>query len=287
MCTNYNPAAPAFTNKEVMMQYHGAVSGRLTEDHSHGIECDPEKNAGTAVKYVRGQPVVNGQDLKTFDLGTFQLAQVNVPAAFLNQQVGELWVEYTVRLQKPRLYSSLGANIAEYRVVSQTPTLAFPFGSSPLFMQQNMLNIEFAYLNTSTGNTGWKLTFPDWFTGVVEIQVYMEGSGLPVTSPSLVSIAGNVSSWNDLYGVNGGSGTSPSNQNGLYTAGNVAFVGRWSVQPTVGGVDQVITFPWVFATGSFTQCQLIVRAVNPSFGQTSTNPVPFYVNASGVITSIV
>ena len=53
MATNYNPDAVNFVSKEAMMQYHGAVSGRVTEDLTHGVECDPALNAGTATKYVR------------------------------------------------------------------------------------------------------------------------------------------------------------------------------------------------------------------------------------------
>ena len=87
MATNYNPVAPIFSNKETMMQYHGAQSGRIVEDHVHGVECDPSTNAGSPQKYVRTNPVILGQDPKTFDLGTFQLAQVNIPEAFYNQQI--------------------------------------------------------------------------------------------------------------------------------------------------------------------------------------------------------
>lgn len=115
MATNYNPTVGNFANKETMMQYHGANSGRLVEDHTHGVECDPSKNAGTGQKYTRVTPVVAGQDLKSFDLGRFQIAQVNTPAAFNNQQIGELWVTYTVKLTKPRLFTSIGAVIPESR----------------------------------------------------------------------------------------------------------------------------------------------------------------------------
>jgi len=70
MATNYNVMAPPFVDKEQMIQYHGGVSGRMTENLIHGVECDPAKTSGAPQKYVRtGLPI--NQDLKTYDLGCF------------------------------------------------------------------------------------------------------------------------------------------------------------------------------------------------------------------------
>ncbi len=96
MATNYNASAQPFSDKESMIQYHGGISRRMTEKLVHGVECDPKKSSGSEGKYTRvGLPV--GQDLKTYDLGLFQIAFQNVPSAFFYQQVGELWVSYTER----------------------------------------------------------------------------------------------------------------------------------------------------------------------------------------------
>lgn len=111
MCTNYNPDAPNFANKEVMMQYHGACSGRVTENLTHGVEADPSLNAGSAIRYVRTSKPVS-QSLKDFDLGKFQLVTVNLPEAYTNTQIGELWCYYTVELHKPRLFTSVYKNLA-------------------------------------------------------------------------------------------------------------------------------------------------------------------------------
>ena len=107
MATNYNPDAPDFVSKEVMMQYHGANSGRVTDDMAHGVECEPTKNAGSAIRFTRSNVPQGNQSLKDFDLGKFQWAVVNIPDGFVNQQIGELWVHYSVKVSKPRLYSGV------------------------------------------------------------------------------------------------------------------------------------------------------------------------------------
>jgi hypothetical protein len=120
MATNYNPDAPEFQTKEAMMQYHGACSGRLTDGLIHGVECDPTKNAGTAAKYTRSFALTNNESKKDFDLGKFQFAVINAPSAFFQQQIGELWCTYTVRLQKPRLNVAIYRNLPIDRTISQT-----------------------------------------------------------------------------------------------------------------------------------------------------------------------
>ena len=122
-----------------MMNYHGAMSGRLTEDHIHGVECEPFANQGTPTKYVRSLPLAGStQSLSNYDWGNFQIAFVNTPAAFFNQQIGELWVSYTVKLSKPKLYASLANNSLEFRAVSNGGESGIiPMGTSPLTMVKN------------------------------------------------------------------------------------------------------------------------------------------------------
>ena len=288
MATNYNATAPNFTSKETMMQYHGANSGRVVDDHTHGIECDPSKNAGAAQKYVRFLPVQVGQDLKTFDLGKFQLGQVNLPSAFFNQQIGELWVSYTVKLTKPRLVTSLLGNATETRFVSNGgETNLLPFGTSVLTMQQNAINIAL-----TTGSGFFTITFPDFTTGVFDIQLFIEGSlSLPTSDMSLTT-NGNVVAYNDLLGSNGNgsSGDTPTYfANSIVSAATAArqyiLICRVAVQPATAGVDNQVTFvipPGL--TGTVTQTQLIVRMTNPSLAQSPGLVVPAYINSSGVVT---
>lgn len=289
MATNYNAASPKFTNKETMMQYHGANSGRVTEHHCHGVECDPAKNAGAPQKYTRVNPVQSGQDLKSFDLGTFQLAQVNLPSTFFNQQIGELWVTYTVKLTKPRVMAAMAGNVAEYRVTSTpgTETLANPL-ASPLFMQQSVIPMGFAQYNDGSAaasglTTGqFKLTFPDFATGLYEIQIFVEGSGLTWTLLNTL-FGGQITLWSDMYGWGSTSSDSPSYYISQTGGGSGIFITRVFVQPSVGGTDNTCTVNMVASAGTINQVQVVVRQCNPTLAQSNSINVPLYVNASGTV----
>lgn len=298
MATNYNPTAPPFSNKETMMQYHGANSCRVVDDCSHGVECDPAKNAGTAQKYIRSNPVVVGQDPKTFDLGLFQLAQANLPTAFQNQQIGELWVTYKVVLTKPRLFSSIGSTIPENRYILSTNTTFTELGtvgtSRLLSMQQNVL------LGQLTGVTsGFRFTFPDFCTGRFELQIYMEVASLSVNPASTVTTPanGNVTLLTTSFGTGGvSSGDAPTTgfditvqstgTTGVSVAGVVCRILQVDVQPVTQGVDNYVQVTWPsVSSATIEQAYVVLRMINASSSQSATNPVPIYINNLGQVTA--
>lgn len=316
MATNYNATAQPFANKETMMQYHGANSGRVVDDHSHGVECDPTKNAMTAQKFIRTGNALPGQDLKLYDLGFFQLSQVNIPSAFYNQQIGELWVTYTVRLDKPRLYTSLGGMQLESRWV-QNPTFAWtappstdlanivlvsalgnPNNSGFYSMAANSTNVVISQVSTTAtatsgtgqgGQTVVRFTFPDSCTGTYEIQLIIEGQQLG-TNPnmwSLVdSLAGSVTPFSDMYAYGSQSADTPSWNCVCSGTTRVVLLGRYTVSPVVAGVDNTVT--WTINTApssanAINQVQWVVRQVSPFYAQNRSVPQPTYVNSAGVV----
>ena len=98
--TQYNPGNGLFTSKQKMENYEYAQSHKVTDHGQHGIECDPDKRSGSASEYVRTGPVPFGQDVKTYDLGLYQLAVAN---SGVSMNLGELWVHYTVKLKKTKI----------------------------------------------------------------------------------------------------------------------------------------------------------------------------------------
>lgn len=128
MATQYNPTEAPFQTKEEMMLYQGAMSCKTTENMLHGVECDPSKNAGSAVKLIRFGGVGLTEDLKNFDLGTLNLAVINCPSTYTGQILGELWVSYTVRLRKPRLAAALAYGIPRSVFVCKGASALVPFG---------------------------------------------------------------------------------------------------------------------------------------------------------------
>ena len=96
MATQYNAGEEPFSDKESMMQYDGSMSSKVIDGLISGVECDPAQMSGSYGKFTRAGPPPPGQDIKTYDLGTFNVAGTNIPAAYENQSLGELWVSYTI-----------------------------------------------------------------------------------------------------------------------------------------------------------------------------------------------
>jgi len=141
MVTDYNPSHAPFSDKEQMMQYHGGQSDRVTALSIHGVECDPSKSSNMR-RYTRVNPVVPGQDVKNFDVGLFQIGINNIPNAFYNQQLGELWVYYKVMLHVPKLGSARGNSIQQDIFVSDAPYGAGASGMSSLFVPLNTVKAQ-------------------------------------------------------------------------------------------------------------------------------------------------
>lgn len=352
MATNYNANAPNFTNKEVMMQYHGSNSGRVVEDHTHGVECDPDKNAGSAQKFTRVGPVAANQDLKTYDLGTFQLGQVNLPTAFRNQQIGELWVTYTVKLTKPRLFAALGGLGQEFRLTAsiadvnnsipgtQTTAGSGPLGAlagtyvqngpsqnnvtnpwsglvanaalypgagttwkeitgttAVLTMQQSAIPIRVEQSSQQSGNNinqpivnAIRITFPDFVTGVYEIQMFMEGTDLALNSSNVIG-SGSVTPYRDLTPTRQSSTAASFWQNVVQGSTYSVWIIRVRVAPITAGDDNqlILVTQWSINnpqgtfTGQTCNTQLIVRQVNPFLGRNTATPLPYYLNSAGTI----
>jgi len=104
IATQYNANDAPFANKQEMMEYAGAVSSKVSTGIIAGVECDPAQLSGPPGKYTRSGPTPPGEDIKTYDLGTLNIATSNTPEQFNNQAIGELWVSYTVELRKPKFF---------------------------------------------------------------------------------------------------------------------------------------------------------------------------------------
>lgn len=234
MATNYKADALPFSNKDEMIQYHGGVSGRLTEPLVHGVECDPDKVAGSQQKFVRTRPVGNS-DIKSYDIGTLNLAFQNTPIDFLNKQVGELWVYYKVKLAKPKLFASLGNGITQARfLVTDESSLLFANPASTLKAQNNSLQVLIGpsiytpgvgpyqsvtptkeLANQQSTSSGFEVTFPASLSGVYEITFRGEfAGGASFGNDSayvLFATNSNIKPWFDMFcstvdGLGGGVG---------------------------------------------------------------------------------
>ena len=165
MCTNYNASAVTFPNKVQMMEYDSAQSARQDRNQSHGVECDPKKSSGFEILYVRQETPPAGQDIKTYDLGNFQLATSSVMGSGATGttypvQVGELWVTYNVTLRKPKLSLGVlmdsakrGANLlaASNQIIFHNMVMS-PTRSLYGFMDQTGNTIKYTFPTGTVGN---------------------------------------------------------------------------------------------------------------------------------------
>jgi len=186
LVTNYNAASREFDDKNTMMQYDGSQSCRSTQHARHGVECDPSKISGASGHYVRVGPKPK-QDIGNYDHGTFQLATVGMPSEFDNAPIGELWVYYTIKLRKPRLFSGRGLNISRDVVVfNQQPTISDAGATIGLKIAKhasNSLGCDVTLLSShnldatssSTDAGMMQISFPDHFSGNVEVTLTMCG----------------------------------------------------------------------------------------------------------------
>jgi len=292
--TNYNASQPLFTDKPSMAAYYGSVSGKTTDDQTHGVECDPAKLSGSAGQYVRTNPVLIGEDLKMYDHGTFQLATHNIPGTpgsatnpgLLNGTLGELYVYYKVHLRKPKFLTGRGLAITRALFVSGgSESATLPYGTNDALLrgQQNNLNVK-VELSANTQ----KFTFPAYFSGALEIKLYAESTA--TLSGNLINaraVGGNVKLIADIYAASDVAGDTPlAYTQAVTTVGAVGII-HINVQPATNATDNTLTITSALATtGALTQGMVDICEYNTSFNKIVDGlpAAPILVNTAGVVT---
>lgn len=298
MTTNYNAAAANFQDKAEMQRYEGACSARLTETLLHGVECDPDKLSGSRGNYIRNNPVVVGQDLKTYDHGKFQIAVANASSVYADVSLGELWVTYTVTLRKSKFYTALGLGITKDIFVSNggevlniTNSISI-MGTDILKGQQNNLGCLLTQVTK-----GVQITFPASFRGYLKILLAMEGTGYVTTGGDPITArTGNVSYITDLYGGRTSQAAGEDKPSTfLYTSGvdgnSLMWLLHIKVDIATGGINNTVTLTTALATATtLTQTYIDISEYNSGFSGKALNinqsDAPIWVNSSNVVTPV-
>ena len=291
MATNYNAANPLFTDKQQMVTYQNAESIKITESTAHGVECNPPQVAISPILYTRTNPVINGQDLKTYDKGTFQYALCNLPASYNGFPIGEMWVTYTVRLNKTKLYVTRGLEID--RDIFSTPTTtargllcnlanvtAFLTSQPNYFMQQNNIGCRIIAFSPFE----YRITFPAFYVGNVSIKC-IQTIQTPVAAaqgaPQQLVNSGNIVPINDMYTQNG----DPTNTyvSAILPAGDRGDFGceyHWFVSASTAGVDNTISL-FFTATINNNPCKNYIEICQYNGeGMTKANDLLTWVNGA-------
>ena len=311
MCTNYNAAAPFFTDKGTMMDYAHAHSCKTTDHMEHFVECDPKKTALSASLYTRAASVPAGQDAKTYDHGLFQIALCNIPTAYQNLSLGELHVEYTVLLRKPKLFVTRGLEIdidtfSTSAIASIPTTGSQPFGNnnSALIIYRGYNNNIGCQLNPGQTYTvasnvgtysnipnGFNVTFPANYTGNLQVRVVLStlqavAGGAIATSG--FTLTGNVVAIRDMFDANSQpSSTCYSQALAILTAVAIQYVQiiHLYVKASTGSINNSINLTYSTGCSSSVQSFLSVQQYNGN-GQTQNTDLPQYVNPANPSTIV-
>jgi len=186
MFTDYGADSKVKTSKQQMLQGYGSQDALCTRDAVHGVECDPAKIHGDGHKYIRVRPLDQNSALTDYDLGIFQLAVSGTPTGLANQIIGQLYVQYTVKLRKPRLYSKLGYTIARdvFTYIGDSQQITNNINNSALAViaeaqlasTYNSIGCKVEVLEDGLrdGRQTMFITFPAWFAGNIEVQLMIE-----------------------------------------------------------------------------------------------------------------
>lgn len=266
--TQYNSSEQNFTDKPAMAAYAHSVSGKSTDNQTHGVECDPSKLSGSEGKYIRANPVLVGEDLKTYDHGRFQLATHNIPAAMASGTLGELYVSYTVKLRKPKFFTGRGLGLTRYLTVAdQTSSggtsTTFPFGTDSTALVARQNNLAVAVERTSGAV---KLTIPAYYGGRLRVKFIIEGSTMSgsIGSGGLV-FTGNINTVSDIYASgSGGTGDNPSYILQVGDASHLILDLSINVEPATNAIDNSLTLSSV-VSGTINQSSIEISEHN-TFG---------------------
>lgn len=150
----YNPSNSVLPDKRSCENTDQCVSGKVTADLLCGVECDNSKKALGGYLYVRNDDIPREQR-RTYDLGFVQVALQGVPA---DLHIGELWVEYRVRLSKLRVSTNNSILVGTGFLWGGTPVITHfpPHGTatSPAVVA-NFSSLDVANL---VGGSGFSIT---------------------------------------------------------------------------------------------------------------------------------
>lgn len=247
---NYNAGSVKFASFREMAEYMGTLETRICDEALFGVECDPKKHGSQEVEFIRTGSVPVGEDIKTYDLGLFQIAVCDVDAAAFaaGTLLGHLYVEYEVVLGKPKLFQALGKAIKSDMYRSTTGPSAVNEFPDPVANSQNTLG-------TLLGINGL-ITLPENFYGRIEVKYYITGNSTDMASFLTTGEVTPVS-------IMGSAGTAAYEMSASTVSAQIC-IALFDVQPAEGGVANTVTAR-ITGIDAGTGWTLSITQVNPDF----------------------
>jgi len=131
MATDYNsPDGNQFIDKLTMENAEFSNSCRPSHNMIHPIECKNSLNPLTRL-WIRNGGISANQDLRLYDLGSFNIATVGFPTGGPFSSVGELWATYEIEFYKTKFKYDEAVDCAFDRfTLAPTFAVTSPFGTS-------------------------------------------------------------------------------------------------------------------------------------------------------------
>lgn len=241
--TNYNCCEPNWTSKAQMEVTTGVISEKPSVSQIHGLDVRPSQTPLPRL-YVRSQAVPNSQDQHLYDLANFQIATQGMQAV---ADVGELWVDYSCLLFKPRIDASSTGSFFHLTTTTGSASTANPLGASANQIADPQNTLQLTY-TTST------IVLPNMGTFLIN---YALTGGTGIASPG-TSAGSNISGYNYFQNFGGPSA-------GTFNAGGTSA--QYSVVYTVNtagtGTANMITFSATATTG-FADVTIVAIPNTPS-----------------------
>jgi len=266
LSTNSNAGAAKFDSFTAAIESGNSVRGTIANTIVLGIECAPNKSS--PAKFVRGGAVPAGQDVKTYDIATFQLGLYGVPTQYaVGTQLGLLWVDYEVILRKPLFFDGAGLSINTDWHSSSVPTVGCTnvalLGTTVLAQPNNSIGGRIVNTGAVT-----KYIFPDNFTGTVLVEFVCVGTGLGLLS---INQSASTASWGCTMSDAGVNASNNGVQNGTVESW---FIKGLVVDATAVPNDNWISFSYSAIT-TMTMSYIRVSLANPQVSGLPGGGVPY------------
>jgi hypothetical protein len=196
MATQYDSTKPAFANKQQLENHQYSMSAKPTYNMIHPVECDRSQSTLSELYVTQTYPT--GQsDPRMYYLGTFYIGSQGTQSS-VAFTMGELWVNYTVELLKPRMLLP-GPNIlltSHWSSYNVSITTSAYFGNLTGANQTTLASGS----NLITTLTNTTVTLPNTDSGTFMILYTIQNSSQAACAPPQMTATTNCSFISMWYG---------------------------------------------------------------------------------------
>lgn len=299
--TNYDASEAAFTSLTQAENYRGATVCQPWIRACHELEVDSMRDYNR--HYTRAGAAPSGTDIKTYDVGNYQLIVSGVAAG----QIGELYAEYDIDFYDPRVPVPIGQNLPSAHIVSSAAgaTAAAPFGTGATIRSgSNIPGLTASGVTITIPQVGRYLVVASYVSATLSSSAAIAAG----TNASLVTalvnntanttlscfVTNNIGMAMAEVDITAPNGTVTLSGGGTYTGGNtdvfVCQISSGLTKPApIGDIEDIAEkVARLLRAGDAKQSERAVRPiiVDQSDGEDEKSGTPYVRVPSGAVTAI-